>query len=273
VFAEHPKLSVWAPQNMNAESQIKENLIFDLGMHIALDTEFYLGKGFDVVALEANPQMVQAAAKKHSRAVNNKRLTIFDRALWTEGNSQISFYVNPIKDDWSSAIKTWAEKGGHASQEITVPTTTLSEMFDQFGVPYYIKCDIEGADEIFVKQLHDDERRPAFVSIEATSLDALATLFAAGYDRVQIVNQAFTGYVRPPQPAREGSFYDVQFNGHMSGLFGLELPTDRWVPFTKAAEDYLEFRRLKARDETLAHGWLDFHVVNSAKLAAMLSKR
>jgi hypothetical protein len=37
------------------------DLIFDLGMHNAADTKFYLDKGFRVVALEANPALAGAA--------------------------------------------------------------------------------------------------------------------------------------------------------------------------------------------------------------------
>lgn len=35
-----------------------ENLIFDAGAHRGDDTDFYLGKGFRVVAAEANPILV-----------------------------------------------------------------------------------------------------------------------------------------------------------------------------------------------------------------------
>jgi hypothetical protein len=70
-------------------------------------------------------------------------------ALWPEGGQQVSFYFNPVKDDWSSIEKKWAEKGAHRSEEIKVVTVTLDELFEKLGVPYYVKCDLEGADIIF----------------------------------------------------------------------------------------------------------------------------
>ena len=39
------------------------NLIFDIGMHIGQDTEFYLKKGFRVVAIEADPTLAEAAGE------------------------------------------------------------------------------------------------------------------------------------------------------------------------------------------------------------------
>jgi len=245
------------------------DLVFDLGMHKAFDAKFYLDKGFRVVALEANPQLVAAASTMHADAIRAGRLTIVDRAFWSAPDEAVSFFLNPVKEDWSSVFKGWAEKGGHPSKEIKVSTVTLSRMFDLYGVPYYLKCDIEGADEMFTQQLLRDNRRPAFVSIEAISLDALATLFAAGYDCVQIINQALIGSVVPPNPAREGKHVSVKFNGHMSGLFGRELDPKRWISFSAAAEIYLDFIKLKRRDDRLAYGWIDFHVTSRTILGGL----
>ena len=249
---------------MNATSGT--NLIFDLGMHNASDTRFYLNKGFKVVALEANPALVDAAKLNLSAEYETGQLTIVPCALWNKGGEEISFFLNAEKDDWSSAFKGWAEKGGHVTTEIRVPTISLSEMFDQFGVPYYIKCDIEGVDEVFAQQVLEDDRRPEYISVEACSLEVLASLVSAGYDKVQIVNQAFNSYVVPPNPPQEGQYAAAQFTGHMSGLFGRELDRSRWTTFSAAAKAYLDFVALHKVDEKLAHGWLDFHVTTSKTL-------
>ena len=68
-------------------------------------------------------------------------------------------------------------------------------------------------------------------------------------------------------PAREGSFVSVQFNGHMSGPFGRDLNPANWFDFNKISERYLDFARLKQRDERLALGWLDLHVTTSESIA------
>jgi FkbM family methyltransferase len=245
------------------------DLIFDLGMHHGDDARFYLEKGFRVMALEANPGFCAAARQRCAADLAAGRLAVEEAALWHRGGEEISFWLNPVKDDWSSVLRGWAGKGNHALQEIRVRTVSLAELLDRHGVPYYLKCDIEGMDEPFAEQLLRDRRRPAFVSIEAVSLDALAMLRACGYDRMQIVNQAFNGQVAPPDPPREGRQVAVTFHGHMSGLFGRELDPGAWRGFQEVAETYLQFVRLQARQPTLAHGWLDFHVTSSATLAAL----
>lgn len=243
-------------------------LVFDLGMHQGLDTRFYLDKGFTVVAVEANPWLCAQARRDFAPQVEAGRFHVVERAFWHTAGATVAFFLNHEKDDWSSVSRAWAEKGGHRAEEIAAPTTTLAELLDRHGTPRYIKCDMEGMDEAFAAQLLADGRRPAFVSVEAVSLDALALLRACGYDRVQVVNQALLPYVQPPRPAREGRHADVRFNGHMSGLFGRELDPGKWLSFGDAAEVFLDFVRLQRRDASLAHGWLDFHVAAAATLAA-----
>lgn len=240
-------------------SEIQSDLIFDLGMHRGLDTDFYLRKGFRVVALEANPELCAKCSEKFAEQIENGTLRIVEAALWEENGETISFFLNPEKDDWSSVEKSWAEKGGHSAKEIQVPSLTLEHLINDYGTPYYIKCDIEGADFLFTEQLKAQRILPKFVSVEATGANLLTNFRDAGYDVFQIVNQSFNGWVSPPNPPKEGNFFDVKFNGHMSGLFGMELSAKKWLEFDECLERYELFRKLKSKDDTLALGWLDFH--------------
>ena len=58
----------------------------------------------------------------------------------------------------------------------------------------------------------------------------------------------------------------MQFTGHHSGLFGLELDPARWSDFTEITERWFDFMRLSRRDGLLAHGWLDVHAARSESL-------
>lgn len=243
------------------------DLIFDLGLHRGLDTEFYLRKGFRVVALEARPDFCAEVAARFAAEVEAGRLTVLPSALYPRGGETVSFWVNPVKDDWGSVHRDWTARGGHAVTEITVPTVTLGELFDRFGVPRYLKCDLEAADEECIRQLLEDGRRPEFVSAEASSFDLICLLRACGYDRAQLVNQALLWMDQPPEPAREGHHASVQFTGHHSGLFGRELDPRKWTGFREAAERWSDFFRLQARDDRLAFGWVDIHAARQASLA------
>ena len=42
----------------------RSNLVFDVGLHRGEDTRFYLAKSFDVVAVEAMPDLARRAAEE-----------------------------------------------------------------------------------------------------------------------------------------------------------------------------------------------------------------
>ena len=180
---------------------VVSDLIFDIGLHRGNDATFYLKKGFKVVGLEAVPGLCEFVKTQNLDAVSSGRLTIIQKALSDLEGQTVEFFVNPSKDDWGSLTRGVAEKGMGNAEAITVETTTLESMMETFGVPYYLKCDIEGADAILVDQLLHSTGRPSFVSIEATSADDITKLSACGYDRFQIVNQYMHPYVKCPVPA------------------------------------------------------------------------
>lgn len=52
------------------KTTVKNNdLIYDIGLHQGQDTDFYLRKGFRVIAFEANPENAAFCRKKFSQAI------------------------------------------------------------------------------------------------------------------------------------------------------------------------------------------------------------
>lgn len=242
-------------------------LIFDIGVHKGFDARFYLRKGFTVVGLEAAPALCAQAYKTLEPFIKARRCVLVNRALAERSGETVSFYLNPDKDDWGSLRRELAEKGQGQAETITVTTITLSDLLDRFGTPYYLKCDIEGGDQVLLEQLKADTRRPPFISVEANAVEDLDALEACGYEVVQLVNQWLHAFTRPPEPAREGVYVDARFNGETSGLFGRELPPDRWINFDEARLRYSAWKSLRDRDDTLALGWIDFHATKRSTLA------
>jgi 16S rRNA A1518/A1519 N6-dimethyltransferase RsmA/KsgA/DIM1 with predicted DNA glycosylase/AP lyase activity len=63
------------------ELPIQGDLIFDVGMHLGEDTEFYLKKGFRVVAIEADPLHCSRVAERFAREVAKRQLVILNVAI------------------------------------------------------------------------------------------------------------------------------------------------------------------------------------------------
>lgn len=224
----------------------RDRLIIDVGMHDGGDTAFYLAKGFDVVAIEANPVLAAAAEQRFASEIARGRLRIVSVAI-AETKGTMPLAVAEDASIWSSLSPDFVrrnEKHGDATyHHIDVPTVPFEEILDEVGVPYYLKADIEGLDMLCVRALRRFDERPDFVSIESNVsalhapfervFDELAQLWALGYRSFKYVNQRKNPAVALPYPPREGQFVERRFSMNDSGAFGLESP-GRWLSVGRA---------------------------------------
>ncbi|HRP12604.1 MAG TPA: hypothetical protein PLK37_16385 [Terricaulis sp.] len=77
----------------DAPAALNPNLIFDIGMHVGQDSDFYLRKGFNVVAVEANPLLAAAGEKRFAQALRERRLTLLNIGVG-EQRGRAEFHVN-----------------------------------------------------------------------------------------------------------------------------------------------------------------------------------
>jgi FkbM family methyltransferase len=215
---------------------MEKQLIYDVGMHHAKDTEFYLRKGFRVVAIEANQALIQQVEKRLANFIADGSLTILYVAIAPEPG-EIEFYINKDKDDWSTISKDYVEKNenfGTNHTVVKVKGDTFRNIVSRHGVPYYLKIDIEGADMLCLEDLLTFSVRPKFLSLELALADfddgfnELATLWKLGYRQFKIMNQAMNVRLKSPNPPREGTYVQYSFDGFTSGLFGEETPGE-WL--------------------------------------------
>ncbi len=57
------------------------NLIYDLGCHNGQDSDFYLKKGFTVVAIEANPGLCDGLRQRFGREIADGRFVLVEKAI------------------------------------------------------------------------------------------------------------------------------------------------------------------------------------------------
>ncbi len=234
-------------------------LIFDIGAHTGEDTDFYLGKGFRVVAVEANPILAAHLTHRFAAAIADGRLAVLQKAVLRRAEGSISLYVNEGHDDWSSTQREVASKGSMSVTEVTVPSTDLTELCTTFGIPYYLKVDIEMGDAAVAESLTDLPSLPAFCSFEFHEDEMLHLLCEAGYGEFQIVNQWLNGLTQPVCPPREGLDYRPPgFTGMHSGLFGRELPEDDWVD-EAGARLWRNSNNVVQQYGLMRNSWFDLH--------------
>lgn len=238
------------------------NLIFDLGYHNGDDTQYYLAKGYNVVAIEANPYLAAEGEKKFAEEIAAGRLRLINKAISSE-TGNINFYLHQANSDWSSCFKEIVKSDGSEPETVIVETISLHELYQQFGVPHYVKVDLEGCDVYTAKQVFEYKEKPAFISFETSRRDyagIFSYLFVAGFKRFQLVNQLLHQQRNVELQSNMGVQTKYEFTKFSSGLFGEDLPVDKWLTFDEALSRYMKYKELKQLDNVeLGLGWLDVH--------------
>ena len=162
--------------------------IFDIGMYDGLDTGYYLECGYQVVAVDANPEMIARVNSKHAAAVADGRLAIVHAAM-AASHEPVSLHLSG-KDLGSSSTLPELVEGKQPTGIITVQGLPLADLLAKYGMPRFMKVDIEGADRMCVLALSAGQV-PEYLSFEiGTDFEELLDhTRAVGYRRFKIVNQ------------------------------------------------------------------------------------
>lgn len=272
------------PDEQRQEPELDSGLIFDLGLHKGEDSEFYLKKGFRVVAVEALSKLCHTASERLKSYVESGQLVIVNAAI-AESDGPITFYENQKLSLWGTTrpavARAFADLGA-GSTEITVEGLTFSSLLRRFGIPYYMKIDIEGSDVLCLESLLQFKAKPKFISIESNKtswselLREFELLTALGYSRFKLFNQRNIWQSRCPCPSREGTYIDHRFEYGSTGLFGDETPGP-WLTQGEILKQYkrvflqyrlfgdrglfthFELARKFMRFANLGVGWYDTH--------------
>jgi FkbM family methyltransferase len=236
----------------------QSDLIYDLGVNNGRDTELYLLKGFRVLGVEANPNLCHILNEKFAAYIASGQLTLLNVGVWPEP-SLLKFYVNLDNDHWSSFDPAYGCRNGTRFETIEIQCRTTDEILRSFGVPYYMKIDVEGADRHVLSDLRNTGARPPFISVEEFGVACIDSLHDLGYPKFKVVPQRNKSAMVPPNPALEGSYVPRRFDGADSGLFGKEL-SGEWMEYGEAREYFTSH----IRDERFeyvgpAKEWHDVH--------------
>jgi FkbM family methyltransferase len=139
-------------------------LIYDFGLHNGGDTAHYLQSGARVVAVEANPTMCAAVEEKFGDYIRNGQLTVINRGLG-EHAGQMEFWVSDDDSEWSSFDRSNVSRLGSRYHAITVDCIPIVDIIAEFGVPDYMKIDLEGHDRVCIAGL-TQATAPRYISIE-----------------------------------------------------------------------------------------------------------
>jgi len=178
------------------------NTIFDLGFYDGADSRTYLAGGYCVVGVEADPELVAQALQNYAVYVATGQLRLANIAVAPHGEPKAwtVFYKSKCSKEWNSFIKTvgcraCAPPHGvdmNACEQVKVTSTDCAGVFGTFGIPHYMKLDIEGAESgcfQAMERLPAGTQLPVYVSTEITQTDYIDTLYRLGYKGFKLVRQ------------------------------------------------------------------------------------
>jgi FkbM family methyltransferase len=165
---------------------MNNNLVFDVGMHNGDDTAFYVKSGYRVVAIEADPVQAAAARRRFATEIASGTVTVVEAAIG-ERPGEVAFWTSS-NPEYGSFDRENAIKRGNRAREVRVACRTMSDVLSEFGVPFYLKIDIEGADHFCLEAI-DPQNKPEFVSFEKGRLEDLLLARSLGYTRFKLIAQ------------------------------------------------------------------------------------
>jgi len=167
--------------------------VFDIGMHIGDDTAYYLSRGSRVVAIEADPRLTLKARERFAVELDDGRLHLVEAAI-ADKDGTTTLWLSSGSSEWNSLREGLARRKGSDAEPVEVDARSIGSVFDEFGLPAFMKVDIEGAEEFVLRGLTKDRKPPA-LSIELTRADGIGLknalwLADLGYEQFMCVDQS-----------------------------------------------------------------------------------
>jgi FkbM family methyltransferase len=144
-------------RRLYAQFVVPGDLVFDIGAHAGNRTRSFAALGCRVIALEPQPDFIRLlrAMFRRSRRVEVLELGVRD----TVGRAVLS--VSERTPTVTTLARAWREaRAGEPdfssvrwNRQIEVETTTLDLLIARFGVPAFIKIDVEGGEPAVLRGL------------------------------------------------------------------------------------------------------------------------
>jgi len=234
---------------MTSQSLANGSVIYDFGMNEGLNLDYYLKKGFKVVAVDANPQVCESTRAKFYNFIDSGQLVVINCAISLSDNSElIEFYLHKVHSVLSRLPRPSVEELENF-YPILISQKKASSIIKDHGSPHYVKIDLETFDPYVLQDLFENRIVPPYISVEAHEVEVFLRLLQIGYKVFNLVDgpSVFTFY-RAHRIKTKDEDEVYSFLRDSAGPFGEDIKTP-WL-------DKKSFMYLLAASSL---GWKDIH--------------
>ena len=175
---------------------LKNKLIFDLGANIGDKSHIFLKFTDKIIIYEPEDDIFEKLKFRFRK--NNQ--VILNNLLITDQVGDVVFNSIVGNEAYSSIVENYKENFNHLKGSLVVKkikkSSTLNFEINKYGVPYYIKIDCEGAENLILKNLK--------YGIELISFEANLPYFLE--QTKQIINYLISNYNYSFNIRKEGEF-------------------------------------------------------------------
>ena len=158
-----------------------------------------------------------------------------------------------------------------------IPCVTTESLFKKYGVPYYLKVDIEGYDYLCINALPEVSSGNAvkYVSCEASEISLIDTLHAKGYTKFKLIHQGFNFrpinlnlernplfpkflFVYTALRLKFRNFITTRYPYSSSGPIP-ENTMGEWLSYGAARQLFVDFYQGEKETPLNTKSWFDFH--------------
>jgi FkbM family methyltransferase len=152
------------------DTRSSNHLVYDIGANKGNKVKAFLKMGFEVIAVEPERKAISTLKWRFG---HNKKVTLLENGV-SDKESVLTIHIaanrsglNTVSDKWVESLEKEKSNRWHKKHDFKkkyeIKAITLDQIVQQYGIPYYIKIDVEGHEKTVLKGL---KSLPAFISFE-----------------------------------------------------------------------------------------------------------
>ena len=226
-----------------------KKIIYDLGASLGENIPYYLIKSDLLIVVEANEICCNIIKEKFWKEIKDKKLIVENCIASDEDMDIDDFYIHRTNYLLSQFPKPNYEMINNFIRTMVVKKD-IKNLIYKYGIPYYVKIDLEMYDDNVLKRIFNSNIKPVYISAEAINRDVIELFIKIQhYNFFKLIEGQLVDILYKNMKLNiNNSIIKYSFPNNSAGPFGNDIPDD-WI-------DRKNFFKLMEIKKT---GWYDIH--------------